>query len=1031
MKKPLWKRLVKWTLWSLFTLIFVVLVGVGIVLNFVFTPSKLTPVVEKIAGEYLDAEIRFSDIELTFFSTFPDFGLRMDSATVVSKVYQDSSGVGASYTARDSLMSIKSCLLTINPVAYLTKNRIIIKNFILDQPEIYAYVDSAGVANWNIVRMDTVGMAADTVMEDTAVFNSAIRLKNVKIQNGCLTFDDRSTRLYTQLSGLRLGMDGFLGKRRSRLKLNFATKNILFWQEGQLLVRRLALGVETNMKINRDSMLYTLEKAVFDVNGLRFGAGGTLQGDSVTKTVKVDLKYGVHIPSLKTLLDLVPDTILKKNEGVEVRGEVLCNGGIQGIYGRENIPLLTTEFQIKNGYIAYPGMPSRIDTLNVDFYALVDLQKEQESFVDLRHFCMKGGGTDIDIEGKVSELLTAPLVKAQINALVNFDDLTRIFPLADGITCKGMLKTALKGKVLVSDVMAGNYGKINVGGGCEMKGIEIFIPKDSIVMKVRTAGLAFASNRENNTTLQGKDLLNGIVGYSGLDIHVRNKVRLLMDSTYLALRTSPLRDTSAIASMSSALHLGRMIFIVRDTLLVGLKKADVKANLKPWQRDKKVPQVDAEMSIDSLRFRMLGNRLNLAKAEVSLNAVRSRRNVKIWRPSGIIDFSGLRAYTPYFPVRMRMPGTRLRFNMNEIQLDSAIVRLGRSDMKLTGSVTNLAKAFFRKDTIRGELLVTSDFIDCNQLMRAMEAGTAYMARVNAGYRDTIGGNGETDDMDQVSVVSDSVSIEGKNALFVVPPGIDFTFQTDIQKVLFGKLRMDSIHGEIVMRNQCIELSDLALRSSAANMSTSAVYKATDTLRAYTGFSLQMHDIRIDSLVGLIPALDTLFPMLRSFAGLVDFHIAADAWLDSTMMIDLPTLRAAAYLDGRDLVLMDGETFAEISKMLMFKNKKRNLIDSISVDLAVKDGTVEIFPFLVEIDRYKAAVGGQHSIDMTFKYHISILKSPLPFRAGVDISGSLEKMKFRITKAKYKDLFIPSRKAKVDSTQLNLKKRIRELLKADE
>lgn len=37
------------------------------------------------------------------------------------------------------------------------------------------------------------------------------------------------------------------------------------------------------------------------------------------------------------------------------------------------------------------------------------------------------------------------------------------------------------------------------------------------------------------------------------------------------------------------------------------------------------------------------------------------------------------------------------------------------------------------------------------------------------------------------------------------------------------------------------------------------------------------------------------------------------------------------------------------------------------------------------------------------------------------------MKFRITKAKYKDLFIPSRKAKVDSTQLNLKQRIRGML----
>lgn len=1026
MKKPLWKRIVKWTSISLLSFLVLILIGIGIVINFIFTPAKFTPLVEKTVAEYLNAEVHFGKIELTFFSTFPDFGLEMTDAIVISGVFRDSTVV-APYEARDSLMNVRSCLVTINPIAYLSKNRIVIKDFVLEQPEIYAYVDTAGVANWNVVYMPEDTIAVDTAVVDTSEFNSGIRLKNVRVRNGRLIFDDRSTQLYTRLTGLNLGVDGYLGARRSKLKLNFSTENILFWQEGQLLVNRLALGVETSMKINRDSLLYTLDKAVFDVNGVRFGAGGTLRGDTVNRTLMVNLKYGIHIPTLKTLLDLVPDTILKKTENVDVRGEVSCKGEITGLYGRQNIPLLTAEFRIKDGYIAYPGMPSKIDTLNVDFLAFVDLQKEQESYINLRHFCMKGGGTDIDIEGNAENILTAPVVKAKIEAAVNFEDFTKIFPLADGITCQGTFNTSLKTDVLVSDVLNADYGKIRAGGWCQMKDIRIFIPKDSIVLNVKSAGIAFASNRQNLKTIQRKDLLNGIVGYSGLDIHVRNKVRLLMDTTYLALKTSPLRDTSAIASISSTLHLGRMIFIVRDTLLVGLKKADVKAALTPWTKDKKVPQVNAKIQLDSMRLRMLGNRLNLAKADVEVEAVRSRRNAKIWIPSGVVDFTSLRAYTPYFPVRMRMPGTRLRFNMNEIQLDSAVLRLGRSDMRLTGHITNLARSFFRKDTLRGELLVTSNKIDCNQLMRAMEAGTSYSARVDAGYRDTIGGNGEIDDMDKLAVVSDTAAYSGATSLFVVPPGIDFTFQTDIRKVLFGKLEMDSIHGEVVMRNQCIELSDLELRSAAANMSTTALYRATDTIKAYAGFALQMHDIRIDSLVHLLPSLDTLFPMLRSFSGTVDFHIAADAWLDSTMMIDLPTLRAAAYLNGRDVVLMDGETFAEISKMLMFKNKKRNLIDSISVDLTVKDGTVEIFPFLVEIDRYKAAVGGQHNIDMTFKYHISILKSPLPFRAGVDISGSLDKMKFRITKAKYKDLFVPSRKAKVDSTQLNLKKRLHEML----
>ena len=59
-----------------------------------------------------------------------------------------------------------------------------------------------------------------------------------------------------------------------------------------------------------------------------------------------------------------------------------------------------------------------------------------------------------------------------------------------------------------------------------------------------------------------------------------------------------------------------------------------------------------------------------------------------------------------------------------------------------------------------------------------------------------------------------------------------------------------------------------------------------------------------------------------------------------------------------------------------------MIDSISVDLMVKDGTIEIFPFLVEIDRYKAAVGGQHNIDMTFiSYLYPEITFAFPGRCG--------------------------------------------------
>lgn len=54
-----------------------------------------------------------------------------------------------------------------------------------------------------------------------------------------------------------------------------------------------------------------------------------------------------------------------------------------------------------------------------------------------------------------------------------------------------------------------------------------------------------------------------------------------MDTTYLTLKTTPLKDTSAIATVNSGIHIGKTIVIVRDTLLLGVKRMDAKGSLKP------------------------------------------------------------------------------------------------------------------------------------------------------------------------------------------------------------------------------------------------------------------------------------------------------------------------------------------------------------------------------------------------------------------------------------------------------------------
>jgi hypothetical protein len=134
--------------------------------------------------------------------------------------------------------------------------------------------------------------------------------------------------------------------------------------------------------------------------------------------------------------------------------------------------------------------------------------------------------------------------------------------------------------------------------------------------------------------------------------------------------------------------------------------------------------------------------------------------------------------------------------------------------------------------------------------------------------------------------------------------------------------------------------------------------------------------------------------------------------------------------GKNLVLLDGETFTEIAKMLYFKNKQRNLIDSISVEMILRDNYLMIFPFHLAIDRYQVALGGTQYLNMDFDYHITVLKSPIPFKFGLNLKGNPDHMKIRLAKALYKDIGDPVKKKMLYGVLFNLRNAMERKIKKD-
>lgn len=956
---------------TLGTVLLVLLVAIAFVINFIVTPKKLTPVVLDAANQTLNAHLDMESVELTFFSTFPQFGLKVKNGSLVSKALNDSS-----WCKTDSLLSFKECVLTVNPIAYLTENRIVVHNLSLEEVAVYAYRNKTGKANWEVTRASVDTIPADTASTD---FNSEIDIRNIELKHANLVFDDRNTDIYSRIDDANLKLRLSLTKGISTLGLKFDNKNILFWQQGELLVNKIATSLRTDIMVDRQTAVWKLKDTELDVNGIRLDVNGAFRRDTVAKTIGMDLEYGLHAPSMETVLRMIPKSYVKDTK-VSAKGEVTVSGRVRGVYGDKKLPAVSLKIGIKEASAQYKDLPYGIDEVTADFDAYVDLMRHQPSYLNLKIFHFKGAHTEVLADAKVDDLLDDPLITFHTKSTVDLDALAKTFPLQESVTITGKLDTDMRMKCRLSTLKKQDIGRMKLGGKLELKDFEL---KDT-AKDFDFLGNATFRFRDNETLQAQMDVRKLVLRSRFLSSDIERLVANVSS-------TNP-QDTNRIVSLQCDMEVSKLRASMGDSIKLYSARAKAQAALGPQEVDVTKPAIDFSLRADSLFFSAAGTRMAMNVAGIKMKA--DKLNDSLWMPRGIVGFNRLRFRTPEFGLPIRMSKTAVTVDGPKITLKNASVRIGRSNMTATGDMMGVYRAMTKGEKLTAHLSLTSDLIDCNQLINSLSFPE-----------------------DTTEVLTDSVPSEMK--LFVIPRNIDFELQTDLKKVIFEKMLFENVHGAVDIKNQAIHLEDLSMRALDADMKAVMVYKAGSPRGGYAGFDFKIRNINIAKLVDFVPALDTIVPMLRSFKGRVMFDVAADARLDSAMNIRIPTLRSAIHIKGDSLVLMDGETFAEISKMLMFKNKKENVFDSISVNVTVHDGNVTVYPFLVEIDRYKAAVGGEQGLDMNFNYHISILKSPLPFKAGVNISGNLDKMKFRIGKAKYKDAVTPAAVHRVDSTRMNM------------
>ncbi len=1014
----------------------VALIAVLVAVYLVFTPQRLTPIVRNLVSDYVSCDHTVGNVDLTFFSTFPEFGVRIGGFYVVNPMEGAQS---------DTVLAAPEAIARVDVNKYLKENTLEVYELVLKEASVNIFINEEGKCN-----LDVFVLPQDTT-PDTTKFSlpfDILKVKELSLDAPTLTFVDKKDSIQALLSNttLQASADGL-----EDINLDLIAENVSA-TVGKI---NYADSVRLQLKSDHtgfclDSLRFTLRDAKLQLNEFEATVDGMF---ALKDEIRVDAKLTTDFWDIPSALKLVPKDFTSWMDYIDIdaaTAKVIAD--VRGVYNDSTMPLIDANVILHNGKAAYMEVfPYRITDINLNAFAHIDLNKEtqKQSTVTVNSLHARTGKTTLDAEGNVYEILDDILADMKIRVDANLPEFKRYLE-SDSINTdmQGRAKGKVNAKIRLSALEKLEFGKGDIAADLDISAFHLTY--DSILVDADQMNLAFNIPNKKPARKQ-VGWINGTLTAPAIKVEMIDYLQADLDAPTLHLQSSDILSSSNMLYANIILHSPHLNAEL-DSMGATLKQPELSAAVDYNMKDsKQMPVVDATLNADDINGYYTDTKAQLGKSTLtavlspsshdrsqpklhatletaSLNATvgddvkvsteklsasaDAERNPKKenlllqWNPSLKIDLVDGEAELASFSEKINIPQITFDYSNKVFNISKSNIILGNSDFSLTGEIRNIGAWLDKEDKLWGELTFTSDHTDVNEIMSLTTADS---------------GSEETKEEAEAAITP-----EDKEAHpFLVPTDVDLTLVTKVREaVVFDQLARE-LGGKLYVKDGVLVIEEMGFICNAAQLQLTAIYKTPRRNHIYAGLDYHMVDINMQELVNMIPQIDTMMPMLRSFRGEGEFHLAAETYLNANYDPKWSTARGAVSITGKNLVLLDSETFGKIAKILMFSKKTENLVDSISVQATLFKKEIDIYPFCMSIDNYMAAAGGRHNLDMTFDYHISLLK---PLYIGVNVSGNFDDLDIKLAKCKYAQDFRPIIRRDVETQNASLKKMINAALK---
>lgn len=1034
------KKALKIIGWTLLGIVLTVVLVAGIAMYVVFTPERLTPIARQAAAKFITCEHEIGEVDLTFFSTFPRFGLRVDGLLLINPME------GAQ---NDTVVEAKHVVATVDVREFLTNKNLHIYEAALTGAQVNFFIAPDGKNN-----LDVFVSSPDTTEEDSSAFSlpfKSLEVDGLSVLARQITFVDAKDTIDASLANTELSAKA---ASWDDIRVKLDANNICARLKGDTYADSLHLALNAPLAADLDNMHFTLRKAKLAINEFELGVDGDV---TLGDVIDMDVNLSTGKWQVKPLLALVPDKFAESLKDLDVDGQLELDATAKGQFGNEQMPLVTAHLSLEDGEGCYKPLPYTLRDLSLNADADLNLNKGQVSNVKINSLAAKTKKSELSAKGQVNDLLGDMLIDLQLALDANLPDFAYFLP--KDMQLAGGAKGTAAARIKLADLTKMNLGKGKINADLTLT--DLHYAMDSMVadlgkthakiqipnatpskpkvnwacIDLNTESVDFSMATPLVAKLQksairleaGNVLSKDPVLYAAVGLQSDKPIEAQMDSMGGVIDAPKLsayaeyntKDTTVMPVLQASLECKSLDGFFKE-ISGKLAATQLDASVSGGRKDKSAPRLKAKINTQGIDAKM-GNELSATTGKLALEAA-ARYNAKgenvllQWNPRLKINLKNGEVLMPErIPEPVRIPSIEFSYSNRDMDIDNSRIELGQSDLNLKGHVHNIGK-WFRHDTIlEGELEVISEHCDANQLMLWFsddQGSEEQPATAEAS---------STSEASQTAAGSPTGEASPTEP-FLVPKDVNLALRTHMQEVeIFNQVAKD-LKGGIYLNNGILILDEVGFVCRAAKLQLTAMYRTPRKNHLYVGLDYHMIDVDIDELTSMIPSLEEMMPMLSSFKGAAEFHLAAETYLNSQYKPKMSTLRGAASLTGKDLVVLDGETFSTISKLLLFNKKTENKIDSINAEITIYKNEIDVYPLCVQMDNYMVALGGRHNTNMTFDYDINVLS---PIYLGVNVSGTMDDLSIKLAKCKFAQDFRPKWYQKADTQSQELRQRIKQ------